>query len=112
MFFRTKTIKGTPLVQLVQSYRNAEGQPRQRVIASLGDAQLPEGENSQIAQAVERRLLGKEDWFEQDALSKDAAAWVARVVQIAGRSKASSPVKSDTLDGVILDEIQTNNDWN
>ncbi|MFT5402410.1 MAG: hypothetical protein ACI9DF_001238, partial [Verrucomicrobiales bacterium] len=38
MYFRTKTIKGTPLLQLVESYRNAEGSPRQRVVASLGDA--------------------------------------------------------------------------
>ncbi|MFT5405442.1 MAG: hypothetical protein ACI9DF_004291, partial [Verrucomicrobiales bacterium] len=37
MYFRTKTIKGTPLLQLVESYRNAEGSPRQRVVASLGD---------------------------------------------------------------------------
>ncbi len=44
VYFRTKTIKGTPLVQLVESYRNAEGQSRQRVVASLGDADIPEGE--------------------------------------------------------------------
>lgn len=109
MFFRTKTIKGTPLVQLVQSYRNAEGQPRQRVVASLGDAKLPKGEERQIAQAVERRLQGNRDWFDDVSLSENAAAWVARVVQIAGRSKAASPVGSDTLDGVILDEIETYN---
>ena len=34
MYFRTKTVKGTALVQLVESYRNAEGQPRQRVVAA------------------------------------------------------------------------------
>ena len=79
-------------------YRNAEGQPRQRVVASLGDAKLPEGEERQIAQAVERRLQGNRDWFDDVSLSENAAAWVARVVQIAGRSKAASPVGSDTLD--------------
>ncbi len=109
MFFRTKIIKGTPLVQLVQSYRNAEGQPRQRVIASLGDARLPEGEERRIAQAVERRLQGNRDWFDEEILSGDAAAWVARVVQLAGRSRAASPVAGDTLDGVVLDEIETCN---
>ena len=56
VFLRTKSIKGTPLVQLVQSYRDEQAQPRQRVIASLGDARLPEGEKRAIAQAVERRL--------------------------------------------------------
>jgi len=31
MYFRTKTVKNTFLLQLVESYRNAEGLPRQRV---------------------------------------------------------------------------------
>ena len=109
MFFRTKIIKGTPLVQLVQSFRNAEGQPRQRVIASLGDVKLPVGEKRQIAQAVERRLQGNRDWFDEVSLSPNAAAWVVRIVQIAGRSKASSPVNKDTIDGVILDQVETYN---
>jgi len=109
MFFRIKTIKGTPLVQLVQSYRNAEGQPRQRVIASLGDARLPEGEERRIAEAVERRLQGNRDWFDEEGLSANGVAWVTRVVQIAGRSKAASPVGGETLDGVILEEIETYN---
>ncbi|MEN9022352.1 MAG: hypothetical protein ABF370_17795 [Verrucomicrobiales bacterium] len=37
VYFRTKTIKGTPLLQFVESYSKAEGSPRQRVVASLGD---------------------------------------------------------------------------
>jgi hypothetical protein len=32
------------------SYRNQEGQPRQRVIVSLGDAQLPDPEQALIYQ--------------------------------------------------------------
>ncbi|MGF1531707.1 MAG: hypothetical protein ACFCU4_10170 [Puniceicoccaceae bacterium] len=35
MFFRTKRIKNSKLVQFVESYRNAEGQPRQHVVAVL-----------------------------------------------------------------------------
>jgi hypothetical protein len=50
VFFRTKTIKGSKLVQLVESYRNQEGQPRQRLIISLGDAQLPDPEQVLIYQ--------------------------------------------------------------
>jgi hypothetical protein len=44
MYFRTKIIKGSHIVQLVHSYRNSDGLPRQRVIASLGDAKLPDAE--------------------------------------------------------------------
>jgi hypothetical protein len=61
MYFRTKSIKGSKLVQLVESYRNEEGQPRQRVVVSLGDAQLPEGEKRLIGRAVERQLQGQSD---------------------------------------------------
>jgi transposase len=109
VYFRTKTIKGTPLLQLVQSFRNDEGQPRQRIIASLGDAQLPEDEKKQIAKAVQLRLQGQEDWFDSDILSEDGAAWVARIAQIAQRSKSANPVDSATIDGVILDQVETEN---
>ena len=108
MYFRTKIIKDTPLVQLVQSYRNEEGQPRQRVIASLGDAKLPEADKPLIAQAVERQLQGVQDFLDS-SLSGEAASWVARLVQIAGTSKAAAPVTSESVDGVILDQIETGN---
>jgi len=109
VYFRTKTIKGTPLFQLVESYRNDEGQPRQRVVASLGDAQLPEAEKKTIAKAVQQRLQGHEQWFDSDVLSEDGAAWVARIVQIAQRSKSAKPLDSSTIDGVILDHVETEN---
>ena len=108
MYFRTKSIKGTPLVQLVQSYRNAEGLPRQRVIASLGDAKLPEAEKPAIAQAVEQHLQGARNLFES-VLSEEAASWVARLIQLAESSRSAAPVTSISLDGVLLDEIQTSN---
>jgi hypothetical protein len=55
VFFRTKTIKGSKLVHLVESYRNHEGQPRQRLIISLGDAQLPDPEQALIYQHLSIR---------------------------------------------------------
>ena len=106
MYFRTKSIKGSYLVQLVHSYRNSDGLPRQRVIASLGDAKLPEAEKSLIASAVERRIHGEGDFFDS-SLSPDATAWVDRIVQLAGRSQAAKPVPQATVDGVILDSIET-----
>ncbi len=91
MFFRTKSIKGTPLVQLVESFRNAEGLPRQRVIASLGNVTIPEDQRNSIAKAVERQLCGDVDWFESE-LTQEAAGWVTRITQIAGRSKSAQNV--------------------
>ena len=40
MFFRLKHSKSGQVLQLLESYRNQEGQPRQRVVVSLGDAAL------------------------------------------------------------------------
>ncbi len=81
MYFRTKTIKGTGLVQLVESYRNAEGEPRQRVVVSLGDASLPETEKPGIARAVENHLTGNRDLLGPD-LSEEATGWVTRILQL------------------------------
>ena len=38
MFFRLKHSKSGQVLQLLESYRNSEGKPRQRVVVSLGDA--------------------------------------------------------------------------
>lgn len=109
MYFRTKIIKDTPVVQLVESFRNPEGQPRQRVLASLGDARLPEAEKTQIARAVEDHLLGKAKLSIDSPLSDEASSWVARILQLLGRSKSAKPASIDKIDGVLLDKIQTEN---
>ena len=107
MYFRTKKIKNSLLVQLVESYRNAEGLPRQRVVASLGDAKLPQDELKIIAQTVERKLLGQEELsFSSNELSAEASAWVTRILKIASRSKyASSQIDSEVIDGVLVDKV-------
>ena len=109
MYFRTKTIKGTPVVQLVESFRNPEGQPRQRILASLGDAHLRDAEKSGIARAVEDHLLGKSPLPIDAPLSQEAASWVTRILQLLGRSKTAKPAATDKIDGVLLDKIQTEN---
>lgn len=108
MFFRTKTVKGTSLLQLVESYRNAEGQPRQRVVVSLGDAKLPESEGNPIARAVENQLRAQSDLLPAD-LSEEAAAWVRRILQLAGRSKSARPACPERIDGVLVDGVETEN---
>ena len=80
--------------------------PRQRVIVSLGDAKLPEAGKSLIASAVERRIYGGGDFFDP-SLSTEASAWADRIVQLASRSHAAKSVPQTTVDGVILDSIET-----
>lgn len=109
MFFRTKIVRHTPLVQLVDSYRNEEGQPRQRIVASLGNAQLPEGKKHTIARCVQQRLRGQRDLFESD-LSVEEAEWVDRIVKIAERTRSvQRDHKLETLDGVVADKVDTVN---
>jgi len=106
MFLREKRIGGSRAVQLVESFRNQEGKPRQRVLASLGDASIPVAEFKAIARAVELRLRRQDSLFPVE-LSSEAAAWVVRIVKIAEQNR-SVPLKSGTmhLDGVIVDRIQ------
>jgi len=107
VFFRTKQIKGTPLLQLVEAYRNAEGSPRQRVIASLGNATLPAGDPRRLAKAVEEQINGQAGLLDE-SLSTETAAWVAGIASLAKRSKgATRSVSGTVIDGVLLDEIQT-----
>ena len=107
MFFREKNGRNGRVIQLVESYRNEEGQPRQRVVASLGDAALPQAERGAIAKAVELRLR-REETLLPVILSAGAAAWVVRIVKIAEQAR-SLPLGSGTtrVDGVILERVRT-----
>ncbi|MBC8876065.1 MAG: IS1634 family transposase [Planctomycetes bacterium] len=109
MFLRTKTVRSTTVVQLVESYRNQEGLPRQRVLASLGDASIPVGERGAIAKAVELRLRGEELLLPL-RLSREAAELVTRIQRITERSKAVPLAPGLTrLDGVVVERIRTDN---
>ena len=77
------------MLQLVESYRNAEGQPRQRVLASLGDASVPVDERGAIAKEVELRLRGEELLFPA-RLSRKGAEWVTRIQKIGAVQSGSA----------------------
>ena len=100
-------VRGTAVLQLVESYRNQERLPRQRVLASLGDASVPAEESGAIAKAVEMRLRGEASLF-PIRLSQEGAEWVARILRIAEQSR-SVPLAPDTtrLDGVMVERIRT-----
>ena len=59
--------------ELVESYRNDEGQPRQRVILQLGRLDLPKKDWKPLAAALESRFSGQESLFEEDPRIKEAA---------------------------------------
>lgn len=58
MFFRLKRSPSGQVLQLIESYRNNQGKPRQRVVVSLGDAAISRPDWKPIAKAVEKHLYG------------------------------------------------------
>ena len=92
------------ICKLLEAYRNAEGRPRQRVVVSLGNADIPKKDHSLIAEMVERRLYGYRDLFEH-RLSRRVQQWVDSIVKridlggrwqpLRQRGKTSNP--SETL---------------
>ncbi len=47
----------------MESFRNEEGLPRQRIVISLGNAPLPEKDLKIIAKILERKLRRPNDFF-------------------------------------------------
>ena len=69
---------------------------------------MPDAEKSTIARAVENHLHGQSDLLPLD-LSEEAAGWVRRILQLAGRSKSARPISEYTIDGVIIDRVESEN---
>ena len=69
MFFRCKQSPSGRCLQLLESYRNAQSEPRHRVVVSLGDATIAEADRPRIARLVEQRLRGQ---TELQCVSDDA----------------------------------------
>jgi hypothetical protein len=118
MYFRVKKTPSGRVLQLLEAYRNAEGRPRQRVVVSLGNADIPKKDHSRIAEMVERRLYGYRDLFEH-RLSKRVQQWVDSIVKridlggrwrpLRQRGKTSNPSETlqedDVVDGVCINHV-------
>ena len=77
------------------------------MVASLGNATLPAGDARRLAKAVEDQISGQAGLLDP-ALTAETAAWVVNVANLAKRSKGATEAVSGTvIDGVLLDEIQT-----
>lgn len=113
MFFREKKTPSGTALQLIEAYRDDEGRPRQRVVASLGAAPIEAAERARIAAAVEKRLRGGEELFEWD-YAPATRQWIDRIVrQIDARGRwrplaEGSPGEpgAERLDGVAVEDIE------
>ena len=59
MFFRRKNSPSGRVLQLLESYRSPQGQPRHRVVLSLGDAPLAPEDWKAVAATVAGQLYGQ-----------------------------------------------------
>lgn len=120
MYFRLKTSPSGQVLQLLESYRNAEGLPRQRVVVSLGDADMPEEMRRSVAKAVERRLYTPEqgELFPEE-LSVQARQWIDQIYNRIAREGRFRPLygknspqgngAEESIDGVWLDRVTHSN---
>ena len=69
---------------------------------------MPDVDKTHIARAVEEHTAGSVGLFAEN-LFQEAASWVTRIISRLGRSKSAKPAASETVDGVILDQIQNGN---
>jgi len=107
MYFHRKHSKTGRCLQLLESYRPAGGRgPRHRVVASLGDADIPEEWFGALAVLVSSRLTGRPLLLPPE-LPAEGLAWVDRIVHDIERRRSSEPAGSGVrLDGVLADQVE------
>lgn len=110
MFFHTKSTPSGKVLQLLEAYRNASGQPRNRVVVSLGHADIPKEHQELIAKAVEKKLYHQQELFswEYDTSISKWIDFIVRKVDIQGRWRPlGQPAEKEgpVVDGVMLDHV-------
>lgn len=111
MFFRRKNSPSGRVLQLLESYRNPQGQPRHRVVISLGDAPFAQADWKAVAVTVCAQLYGQPPLLPAE-LSPGAQQWVdsiTRRILREGRWLPLRPAAADpqaqSLDGVLVDQV-------
>ena len=111
---------------MIESYRNEEGKPRNRVVISLGNPEIPEENWRRIARRVEQRLYQRGKLFEpplppeQEAMVREWVDTIVRRIDLQGkwqpistymkqRSTACpvirSPRPEPVIDGVLTEGV-------
>ena len=112
MFLRVKTSPSGQCLQLLESYRNTQGNPCHRVVVSLGDAQIPEADRAMVARMVSQRLHGQEELLPETKRS-EVLNWVDGIAKRVGREgrwkpmgqSAASEAHGLVIDGVLADQV-------
>lgn len=78
MYFRLTKTKSSPVLQLVESYRDHEKRPRQKILLSLGNADLPKEIWKEVSEEVENNLKGICTLLKP---SKKIAQWAEKILR-------------------------------
>lgn len=98
MFFREKKTSKQPILQLVESYRNARGKVSQRVVVSLAGCWVPDELRKLVAVELTHRAQGYQRILEEDA---DVELWVGKVLdRMEAEGKLSEPIRCETAEPV------------
>ena len=110
MFFRqTKTPSGVVL-QLIQSFRNQDDKPRQRIIVSLGNADIPEPDRPIIASRISF-LLSNQVELIPEVLTTTQASWVDRILKLIQQKRRRAladivPASLESTETFPLDSVE------
>lgn len=115
MFFRTKKINNSPVLQLVRNFRDRRGKVMQKVVVSLGRLPVPSRERKEIAQEIENRLNGHQSLF---PLKAAVAKWSDMIIKKIDEMKpvvSRHPVdrisdEEEVADGVLVDRVEHENE--
>jgi hypothetical protein len=77
MYFRNKKTSTGIALQLVESYRDNEGKPRQKIILSLGNIPIPKHLWKEVANEIDNQLKGILSFLET---SKEALKWADLII--------------------------------
>jgi len=98
MYFRYKKTNTTPVLQLVESYRDHENRPRQKILLSLGNVDLPKEIWKEVAEEIENQLKGIQTLLKPQ---KNVAKWVEKIIKELSKSKKYDKKKEDIHSDLI-----------
>jgi transposase len=84
MYLARKRTPTTPVLQLLRSYRNAEGKPRHEVILSLGDFPIPKESFRAVTAELDRIISGQQSLLDVDP---EIRQWAKHIYGELSRSK-------------------------
>lgn len=121
MFFREKKSKKSknPTLQLVENYR-VGNKIKQRIVVSLGVGfDIPKKDWTEVASAVEQKLLGQQNLFERPEIScladrivkrvQTDGKWVCKKIRAEACDKQSSE-NNEHIAEVYIDRVKHGND--